>query len=121
MIEYKSRWQSSWIRDRKCTYLLAKKYVTRIALCFVRQKMYSVPFIDSATHLANFDKKVYKPQSRSYGRIGAKMQLFYEYLMSLHTSISASRLILGSEGLQGTDALNKFSSKLLTLTPREGL
>ena len=26
-------------------------------------------------HLANFDKKVHKPQSKSYGRIGANMQL----------------------------------------------
>ena len=52
----------------------------------------------TGAHSANFDEKVNKPQSRSYGRIGAKMQLFYTYLMSLNTSISASRLILGSEG-----------------------
>ena len=40
--------------------------------------------------------------------------------MNLNTSISASQLMLGSEGLQGThlDALNTFSSKLMTLTPR---
>ena len=40
--------------------------------------------------------------------------------MNLNTSIGASRLILGSEGLQEThmDALNTFSSKLMTLTPR---
>ena len=52
--------------------------------------------------MANFDEKVHKPQSRSYCRIGANMQLFYTYLMILNTSISALRLMLGSEGLQGT-------------------
>ena len=46
---------------------------------------------DSA-HSANFDEKVHKPQSKSYGRIGANMQLFYTYLMNLNTSISASQL-----------------------------
>ena len=38
----------------------------------------------NATHSANFDEKVHKPHSRSYGRIGAKMQLFYTYLMNLN-------------------------------------
>ena len=33
--------------------------------------------IPYGTHSANFDKKVHKPQSISYGRIGANMQLFY--------------------------------------------
>ena len=79
---------------------------------------------DETTQLtANFNEKVHKPQSRSYGRIGANMQLFYTYLKNLNTSISASRLILGSEGLQGThmDALNRFSSKSMSLIPKEGL
>ena len=71
---------------------------------------------------ANFDEKVHKTQSRSFSRVGAKMQLFDTYLMNLNTSISASRLILGTEGLQGThmDELNTFTSKLITLTAREG-
>ena len=42
-------------------------------------------------HSANFDEKIKKPQSRSYGRIGADMKLFYNYLMNLNTSISAQR------------------------------
>ena len=49
---------------------------------------------DSA-HSANFDEKVHKPQSKSYGRIGAKCKhatYFYTYLMNLNTSISASQL-----------------------------
>ena len=77
----------------------------------------------NGTHLANFDEKVHKPQSRSNGRIGPNMQLFLAYLMNLNTYISASGLILGSEELQEThmDALNTFSSKLMTLTLREGL
>ena len=83
--------------------------------------MVSVVHVSSG--MANFDEKVQKPQSRSYCRIGANMQLFYTYIIILNTSISALRLMLGSEGLHGTliDALNSFSSKLMTLTPREDL
>ena len=75
----------------------------------------AVQFDGSGTHSANFDEKVHKPQSRSHGNIGAKMQLFYTYLIC----ISASPLIFWAEGLQGThmDALNTFSSKLMALTP----
>ena len=72
------------------------------------------------THSANFDEKVHKPQNKSYGRIGANMQLFYTYLKNLNTSISASRLILGSEGLQGTHNMSHMD-ELDTLTPRESL
>ena len=72
---------------------------------------------------AKFSEKVHKPQRISYGRIGATIQIFYTYLIILNTSIRALRLILGSEGRQGADmdALNPFSSKLMTLTPRGGL
>ena len=42
------------------------------------------------THSANFDEKVHKPQSKSYGRISANMQLFYTYLINLNIYISAS-------------------------------
>ena len=34
-----------------------------------------------AALLANFDKKVHKPQSKSYGRIGANMQLFFTHIL----------------------------------------
>ena len=50
-----------------------------------------------ATHLANFDEKVHKPQSKSYGRIGANMQLFlhisyeFEYLYQCITFFGALR------------------------------
>ena len=59
--------------------------------------------------MANFDEKVHKPQSRSYGRIGANMQLFFTYLMNINTNMSASHF-WGSEGVQGThmDALYPF-------------
>ena len=33
------------------------------------------------THSANFDKKVHKPQSKSYGRIGANMQLISTHIL----------------------------------------
>ena len=57
---------------------------------------------DETTQLtANFNDKVHKPQSRSYGRIGANMQLFYTYLINLNTSISASRLIWGMRDSMG--------------------
>ena len=59
------------------------------------------------THSDNLNEKVHKPQSKSYCRIGANMQLIFThtYLMNL-THI---------------DALNPFSSKLITLTLRGGL
>ena len=33
--------------------------------------------LQSATHSANFNEKVHKPQSKSYSRIGANMQLIF--------------------------------------------
>ena len=33
------------------------------------------------THSANFDEKVHKPQSKSYGRIGANMQLIFTHIL----------------------------------------
>ena len=33
------------------------------------------------THSANFDEKVHKPQSKSYGRIGANMQLIFTNIL----------------------------------------
>ena len=39
----------------------------------------------NGTHSASLDEKVHKPQSKSYGRRGAHMQLiFYTYLMDLN-------------------------------------
>ena len=72
------------------------------------------------THLANFDEKVHKPQSKSYGRIGANIKLIF---INFNTSISASSHFFESEELQGThiDALNPFSSKLMILTLKGGL
>ena len=48
-----------------------------------------------APHLANFDENVHKPKSKSYGSIGANMQLIftYTYLINFNTSISASQLL----------------------------
>ena len=31
----------------------------------------------TGTHSANFEEKVHKPQSKTYGRIGANMQLIF--------------------------------------------
>ena len=31
-------------------------------------------------HSANFDEKVHKPQSKSYGRIGANMQFYFTHI-----------------------------------------
>ena len=45
---------------------------------------------DSA-HSANFNEKVHKPQSKSYGSIVANMQLMFPNI-NLNTSISASQL-----------------------------
>ena len=51
----------------------------------VRHKKGGRPPTD-ATHLANFNEKVHKPQSKLYGRISVNMQLFlhisyeFEYL-----------------------------------------
>ena len=52
-----------------------------------------------------------------------KCNFFTHTYLWIQICISASPLILGAEGLQGThmDALNTFSSKLMTLTPRGGL
>ena len=37
---------------------------------------------DETTQLmANFDEKVHKPQSKPYGRIGAKMQLIFTHIL----------------------------------------
>ena len=74
-------------------------------------------------HSADFDKKVHKPQSKSYGRIGANMQLIFTHILWIWILLSVHHNFLGSEGLQGThiDALNPFSSKLMPLTLRGGL
>ena len=76
-----------------------------------------------ATHSANFDEKVHKPQSKSYGRIGANMQLIFTHILWIWILLSVHHNFLESEGLQGTyiDALNSFSSKLMTFTLRGGL
>ena len=76
-----------------------------------------------ATHSANFNEKVHKPQSKSYGRIGANMQLIFTHILWIWILLSVHHNFLGSEGLQGThiDALNPFSLKLMTLTLRGGL
>ena len=77
----------------------------------------------TAAHSANFNEKVHKPQSKSYGRIGANMQLIFTHILWIWILLSVHHNFLGSEGLQGThiDALNPFSSKLMALTLRGGL
>ena len=48
--------------------------------------------LQHGTHSANFDEKVHKPKSKSYGSIGANKQLIFTHLTNLNTSISASQL-----------------------------
>ena len=36
---------------------------------------------DDGSHSANFNEKVHKPQSKSYGRIGANMQLIFTHIL----------------------------------------
>ena len=76
-----------------------------------------------ATHSANFDEKVHKPKSKIYGRVGANIQLIFTHILWIWILLSVNHNFWGSEGLQGTyiDALNPFSSKLMTLAPRGGL
>ena len=80
-------------------------------------------YLRHGAHSANFDEKVHKPQSKSYGRIGANMQLIFTHILWIWILLSVHHNFLGSEGLQGThiDALNPFSSKLMTLILRGGL
>ena len=42
---------------------------------------FAVMQIASATHSANFNEKVHKPQSKSYSRIGANMQLIFIHIL----------------------------------------
>ena len=69
--------------------------------------------------LANFDEKVNKPQSKSYGRIGFIFTHFLWIWIFLLVHHNFSEL----EKLQGThiDAVNPFSSKVMTLTLWGGL
>ena len=72
----------------------------QIIICHVeKESLEHVTYAQLAlagTHLAIFDKKVHKPKSKSYGRIGANMQLFlliskeFEYFY---------HIFWGSEGL----------------------
>ena len=38
-------------------------------------------YLCRAAHSANFDEKVHKPQIKSYGRIGANMQLIFTHIL----------------------------------------
>ena len=38
-------------------------------------------FKPAGAHSANFDEKVHKPQSKSYGSIGANMQLIFTHIL----------------------------------------
>ena len=38
-------------------------------------------FKPAGAHSANFDKKVHKPQSKPYGRIGANMQPIFTHIL----------------------------------------
>ena len=74
-------------------------------------------------HSANYNEKVHKPQSKSYGRIGANKQLIFKHILQILILLSVHCNFSGSEGLQGThtNALNPFILKLMTLTLRGGL
>ena len=63
------------------------------------------------------------PKRKSYGRIGANMQLIFIHIPGISILLSVHHNFWGSERLQGTniDALNPFSSKLMTLTLKGGL
>jgi len=50
-------------------------------------------------HSANFDEKVHKPQSKSYGRIGANMQLIFTHILWIWILLSVHHNFWGSEGL----------------------
>ena len=51
-------------------------------------------------HSANFDEKVHKPQSKSYGRIGlANMQLIFTHILWIWILFSVHYNFLVSEGL----------------------
>ena len=39
--------------------------------------------LSTGTHSANFNEKVHKPQSKSYSRIGANMQLIFTHIISI--------------------------------------
>ena len=58
-----------------------------ISLAFHDEIDFSKVKHSSSTHSANFDKKVHKPQSNSYGRIVQTCNFFN---MNLNNSISAS-------------------------------
>ena len=53
-------------------------------------------------HSANFEEKVHKLKSISYGRIGANMQLILTHILWIWILLSVHHNFLGSEGLQGT-------------------
>ena len=53
----------------------------------VRYYQYILEYV---AHLANFNEKVHKPQSKSCGRIGANMQLIFTHILNLNISIFAS-------------------------------
>ena len=56
------------------------------SLKITKSHSWNTAFVHSLEYcagMANFDEKVHKPQSRSYGRIGLNMQLFYTYLINL--------------------------------------
>ena len=61
-----------------------------------------VEFRRDDAHLAKFDKTVHKPQSTSYGGIGANIQLIFTHISWIWILLSVHHNCLGSEGLQGT-------------------
>ena len=56
---------------------ISKSISEQIPVTFL---MCSVTTLTGA-HSANFDEKVHKPQSKSYGRIGANMQLIFTHIL----------------------------------------
>ena len=76
-----------------------------------------------ATHSANLVEKVHKPKSKYYSRIGANMELIFTHALWIWLLLSVHHIFLRSDGVQGThiDALNPFSSKLMTLALTGGL
>ena len=110
--------QEDWLlllcfAKRKRERGLWEKKKTSIILCVCPPELHTITStiplqLRCRAHLANFDEKVHKPQSKSYGRICANIQLIFTHILWIWILLSVHHNLLGSEGLQGThiDALN---------------
>ena len=68
-----------------------------------------------AAHLADFNEKVHKPQSKSYGRISANLQLIFTHIYLLNLNTSQFTCITTFWGLRDSKGPILMHSKLMTL------